>query len=378
MPTSAKLTIAERRNYLARMRLRYVCAACVARRQLWDAMEAVTELHRKSLIRLLPGDLTRQPRRRQRARRYGAGVADAVRVIAESLDYVCAARLAPNLGWLAQHLARHGELTLPEPRRVQLNSISRSSVPRLLERLMQDQRRLPRPGPARANLVPRAIPMKRIAWDIAVPGHFAVGLVHHCGPCASGAYRHRLQMLAVAPGWRERVALLGRSYGVMAAAFRRGVARLPCAVRELHPDNGSEFLNAHLVRFWKDTLCNVALACRGPDEKNDHRNVAQKNASRVRAYWGFARRDSLAQTLAANARYDPLWRDYNLFQPVRHLSAKTVLPRAGQPAHILRRYAVVQTPFDRLCATAMISPARREVRERLRDHTKPRQLRQEI
>ena len=149
-------------------------------------------------------------------------------------------------------------------------------------------------------------------------------------------------------------------------------------MREPHPDNGSEFLNAHLVRFWKDILCNVALACSRPDEKNDHGNVAQKNASRVRAYWGFARLDSLAQILAANACYDPLWLDYNLFQPVRHLSAKTVLPRAGQPAHILRRYAVAQTPFDRLCATAMISPARREVLERLRDHTKPRQLRQEI
>ena len=378
MPTEAKMTIAERRKYLERMRLRYVRAERVARSQLVDEMEAVTELHRKSLIRLLQGDLTRQPRRRQRARRYGAGAADAVRVSAESLDYVCAERLTPNLGWLAQHLATHGELTLTDPLLVQLNSISRSTVPRLLERLQQDQRRLPRKGPERANLGTRAIPMKRIAWDIAVPGHFEVDLVHHCGPSASGEYLHSLQMLDVATGWSARVVLLGRSYVVMAAAFRRGLARLPFAVRELHPDNGSEFLNAHLVRFWKDTICNVELARSRPYEKNDNRNVEQKNASLVRAYLGFARLDSLAQTLAANALYDQLWLYYKLFQPVRHLSAKTVLPRTGQPPHILRRYAVAQTPFDRLWATEMISPARRAVLERLRDHTNPRQLRQEI
>ena len=92
MPTEAKMTIAERRKYLERMRLRYVRAERVARSQLLDEMEAVTELHRKSLIRLLQGDLTRQPRRRQRARTYGAGVEDAVRVIAESLDSLLSAK----------------------------------------------------------------------------------------------------------------------------------------------------------------------------------------------------------------------------------------------------------------------------------------------
>ena len=81
MPTEAQMTIDERRKYLERMRLRYVRAERVARSQLLDEMEAVTELQRKSLIRLLQGDLTRQPRRRQRARTYGAGVEDAVRVI---------------------------------------------------------------------------------------------------------------------------------------------------------------------------------------------------------------------------------------------------------------------------------------------------------
>jgi hypothetical protein len=58
------------------MCLCYVRVERVERGQLLDEMEAATELHRKSLIRLLQGDLARQPRRRERARTYDAGVDD--------------------------------------------------------------------------------------------------------------------------------------------------------------------------------------------------------------------------------------------------------------------------------------------------------------
>ncbi len=76
-------------------------------------MVEVTGLHRKSLIRLMRSDLKRKPRQRQRGRTYGSDVDDALRVIAESMDYICAERLRPNLVWLAEHLGFHGELDVP-------------------------------------------------------------------------------------------------------------------------------------------------------------------------------------------------------------------------------------------------------------------------
>jgi hypothetical protein len=42
---------------------------------------------------------------------------------------------------------------------------------------------------------------------------------------------------------------LGRSYRAMEDAFHRILARVPFPILEIHPDNGSEFLNDHLVRF---------------------------------------------------------------------------------------------------------------------------------
>ena len=52
----------------------------------------------------------------------------------------------------------------------------------------------------------------------------------------------------------ERVMLLGRGQRAMEAAFKQVLERLPFGVKELHPDNGSEFFNAHLVRFWKEKV----------------------------------------------------------------------------------------------------------------------------
>ncbi len=377
MPNEAKMTIDERRKYLLIMRPRYVAADRTERGRLLDEMVQVTTLHRKSLVRLLAGDLTRQPRVRERDRTYRTPVVDALRVITESFDYVCPERLTPNLGWMARQLIQHGELTLSEAVLAQLDTISTSTVRRLLDHLRQDERRLPQKGPERANQVLREVPMKRIAWDIAEPGHFETDLVHHCGREASGEYVHTLQMIDVATGWSERMAVLGRGYQVMQAAFRRGLARLPFAVLEIHPDNGSEFFNQHLLRFWPEVVKGVNLSRSRPYQKNDNRHVEQKNSSLVRAYLGFTRLDSGAQTLALNELYDQMWLYYNLFQPVMHLVAKTLVVADDRP-HVQRRYDAAQTPFDRLCATQVILPARREKLERLRDATNPRRLRLDI
>lgn len=62
---------------------------------------------RKTLIRLMKGNRTRQHRQKQRGRSYGPAVDNALRVVDESAAHVCAERLTPNLVWLAEHFARH-------------------------------------------------------------------------------------------------------------------------------------------------------------------------------------------------------------------------------------------------------------------------------
>ena len=378
MAAKDPMTIDERRKYLYGMQKRYRESTRRERAQLLDEMEAVTRLHRKSLVRLIQGDLDRKGRRAQRGRSYSREVDQALQVIAESLDYLCAERLQPNLVWMASHLARHGELQVSPQTLQQLGKISVSSVRRSLQRLAQDQPRLPHRRPRPTNPATRGIPAMRIPWQEQEPGHFETDLVHHCGLSTSGQYIHTLQMIDVATGWSERVAVLGRSYLVIEDAFRRTLARLPFAILEIHPDNGGEFLNDHVLKFWKGQPQPPVLSRSRPWQKNDNRFVEQKNDTLVRAYVGYDRLDTVTQTKVLNQLYDRMWWYFNFFQPVMHLAEKTVLPAERGASRIRRRFDQARTPFDRLCASGKLPDERRNQLLTLRAEINPRQLREQI
>ncbi len=378
MVTEDKMTIDERRKYLRKMKERYVCAKRKERGQLLAEMEQVLGLHRKSLVRLMNGSLERHRRRKQRGARYGLEVSAALRVIAASLDYPCAERLTPNLVWMAEHLARHKELKVTHQLVEKLGQVSVSTVKRRLASIQQDQPRLPRRRPGPANRALREIPMGRIPWDEAEPGHFEVDLVHHGGPSSSGEYVHTLQMVDVATGWTERRATLGRSYMVVRDAFRSILAHLPFTVREIHPDNGSEFFNDHLLRFWQQEVQGVHLSRSRPYHKNDNPFVEQRNGTPIRTYLGYERLDTVAHTQAINQLYDKMWLYHNFFQPVMRVTHKSVVCTPGQHTRVKRTYDQARTPFDRLCATSAVSAQRRAQLEALRDQTNPRQLLEEI
>ncbi len=291
----------------------------------------------------------------------------------ESLDYICAERLTPGLLVLARHLASFGVVSLSPELEEQLQTISPSTVQRMLRKHRSRTGRLPHKGPERANQLTKGVPMGRIPWDTKEPGHFEVDLVQHSGPNASGEFGHTLQLIDVATGWSERVMLLGRGQQAMEVAFRQVLERLPFPVMELHPDNGSEFFNAHLVRFWKEKVSGVQLSRSRPYQKNDNRHVEQKNDTLVRQYFGDLRLDTPGQIAAASALYERMWIYYNLFQPVMHLSAKTV-----QGDRVRRKWDKAQTPYQRLLATGVLSQEQQARLQALYEQTNPLLLREEI
>jgi hypothetical protein len=245
------MTINERRKYLMTMQSRALAADRAGRGVLLTEMTAVTGLHRTSLTRLLRAPtLARQPQRRQRRRTYDLEVRAVIATVWESLDSICAERLTPALLPMARHLAQFGEVALTEEGAGKVASISRATVQRLVATRARPTPRLPQRGPERANDARQGGPMGRLPWQISAPGHCEVDLVQHSGPSTAGEYVHTLQMIDIATGWSERVAVVGRSYAAMAGGFQRMLGRLPFPVRELHPDNGAEFFNHHRLRFF--------------------------------------------------------------------------------------------------------------------------------
>jgi hypothetical protein len=374
MPTRDEMTIDERRKYVKLVSERYGKAKRKERSQLLSEMEQVSKLHRKHLIRLLNGkSLERKSRSTPRGRTYGLDVERVVLRVWESLDYICAERLTPSLVRIARHLGGFGSLTLTAEVESQLATISPATVERILRKNRARKAGLPRSGPYRANQVTKGVPMGRIPWDTREPGHFETDLVHHGAESAAGEYGHPLQLIDVATGWSERVMLLGRGQRAMEAAFIQVIERLPFEVKELHPDNGSEFFNAHLVRFWKEKVSGVVLSRSRPYQKNDNRHVEQKNDTLVRQYLGELRLDMPAQIAAGNALYERMWVYYNLFQPVMHLSEKTV-----EGDKVRRKWDQAQTPYQRLVATGVLSHQQQERLNTLYEQTNPLLLREEI
>jgi hypothetical protein len=374
MTTEDRMTIDERYKYLRKMKARYVRGGRKERKQLLDEMEQVTGLHRKSLIRLMSSPLERTPRTRQRGKTYGGEVDAAIDVISAALDYPCAERLTPNLAWMAKHLASHQELEVSDVLLEQLECISISTVERRLHSMRPRQPRRPRKVPRGPNAALQGVPMERIPWNIQEPGHLEIDLVHHCGPSASGEYVHTLQMVDVLTGWSERRAILGRSYVVTQDAFRYEMKRLPFPVRKAHPDNGPEFFNSHIRRFWAEEHPEVQLSRSRPYHKNDNPFIEQRNANPVRAYVGYDRLDTVAQTLALNELYELMWLYCNFFQPVMRVAEKIVVTEEGQPTRIRRRYDQARPPFDRLCELEVLAPDVQAQLSALREQTNPRQL----
>ena len=104
-------------------------------------------------------------------------------------------------------------------------------------------------------------------------------------------------------------------------AIDRVRMRLPFPLLGLDCDNGSEFLNAHLVRYCTEQQ--ITFTRSRPYNKNDQAHVEQKNGSVVRRWIGYDRYEGDRGTRMMNDFYE-LLRLYNNFFPWT--------ARAGSPA----------------------------------------------
>ena len=123
---------------------------------------------------------------------------------------------------------------------------------------------------------------------------------------------------------------------------------LPFTLRGIDSDNGSEFLNHHLVRYCRAE--NIQFTRGRPYKKDDNAHIEQKNWTHVRKLIGWDRFDSPAAVGLINDLYrNELRLMMNLFQPSVKLLRKE---RVG--SRLKRIYDRPQTPLDRLraCRTA--------------------------
>lgn len=356
----------ERFKYLRIMQGRYHQANRQSKSRLLDEACAITGLHRKYVIaRMNSPNLQRRKRNRERSRTYGAEVEQVVGLVADALDWIGAERLQPGLVGTAQHLAHFGHLTLSDELLSQLQDISISSVRRILQRIGRpvgappQVRRGRRPDSAVQALVPVGV----IPWDEPEPGHFEADLVLHGTAGLEGPFVCSLQLIDVLTGWSERFAILGHEFEQMWQAIQAFKTRCPISMREIHTDNGSEFMNAAFIGQFGPRALNTRLTRGRVGSKNDNRFVEQKNSSLIRAYLGNLYLYTATHRTLLDRLYEDMGLYYNLFQPVVRQTSRHAETGANGLIRILRTQDRAATPFERLlCAKP---PLARETAARL-------------
>ena len=363
------------REYAVRQRERYRQLTRRAdKHALLDEIVAVTKLHRKAVIRLLrrtPSRPAGYPRG-GRPRLYGLEVGRAVAVLWEAAGHIGPHRLQPFVPELLDRLAQCAELVVPPA----VDKLVRQASAATLGRLVAPARAQ---RPARGLATTRAgrwlkgeIPIRTFAeWDDVQPGFLEIDLVAHCGSTTEGFYLCTLCAVDIATAWIELEAVWGKGQERVGAAIHRVRAQLPMPLLGLDSDNGSEFINHHLYVYGQHHA--ITFTRSRAWKKNDTAHVEQKNGAIVRGLIGYDR----FATKAAHAQLAAVYRlarlHINFFQPVQKLVSKT---RVG--ARAVRRYDRAQTPWQRLCAANVLSPAQHAEWEIVYQRLNPLQLRRDL
>ena len=291
--------------------------------------------------------------RRRRPRYYGPAEQSALKRIWEMLDYLSGKRLAPALPLVVEALERHGELELDKQVRAKLVKMSAATIDRLLrpekQRLQLKGRGLTKPG----TLLRHQVPIRTFEeWDEARPGFLEVDLVGHDGGFSMGDYAQSLTLTDVSTGWTEVAALPNRAQVWVFEALQKVRDELPFRLLGLDSDNGSEFINHHLVNYCQQEQ--ITFTRSRPWRKNDNCFVEQKNYTVVRRFVGYSRYQGEEQVGLLNEVYALLSDYVNFFLPSQKLQSKQ---REG--SRVRKRYHLARTPFQRLLELGELSPNQR-------------------
>jgi hypothetical protein len=340
-------------EYAEALRGRYLGASKEEKGKMLDEFTRVTGLHRKAAIRLLHR-LGRAgvSRRLGRPRRYGTGVAEALRAVWEASDRLCSKRLQPFLPEMVRVLRQHGEQKIDASVEKQLCRMSPSTIDRLLRPCRKPGGRrglsTTRPG----SLLKSSIPIRTFAdWQENRPGFMETDLVAHCGESSEGFYLHTLCAVDVASGWTECLPVWGKGQVRVRSAVHRMRQRLPFTLLGVDSDNGSEFINQCFYTYCRQEK--ITFTRSRSYKKNDSCHVEQKNGNVVRRLVGYDRYDSKAAYRCLGRVYDGARLYLNFFQPTMKLLSKT---RHG--ARVRKVYDTAQTPYQRLLESGILNEAK--------------------
>jgi hypothetical protein len=283
MERSESLSMESKREYQQKMRWRYAHAH--GRRyksRLIEELVAVCGYSRKHAIKLLKRRVGPRVLKKSGPK---AIYQEEVRLVLKRIwfasDQLCGKRLKAALPqWLPHYEKEYGALAVPLKEK--LEAISAASIDRLLAAVRAKARPKGRGGTKPGRWLKNQIPLATDQWDERRPGFMEADTVAHCGDSLQGDFIWSLCFTDLASGWTELRAVWNRGSHGVREAVREIEAKLPFAILGFDCDNGSEFLNHHLWRYFARRREPVQFTRSRPYHKNDNAHVEQKNWTHVR------------------------------------------------------------------------------------------------
>ena len=337
------LTLAERRAVTETTAVRYLRAGKRGKSRILDELCANTGWHRNHARKALKSAL--QPKvvtpRSPRPVRYGDDVIAALTVCWTVLGMPAGKRLAPMLGELVGVLRHFGELAIDEDTAALLVSMSAATVDRRLAGERAKYRFRGRIGTKPGSLLKSQIPVRTWAeWDDARPGFVEIDLVWHDGGNRAGGHAFTLTVTDIATGWTENRSVPDKTAKCVLAALNDIAAKMPFPILGVDSDNGSEFINEHLLQWCQRH--HITFTRARPGNKNDGCHVEQKNWTVVRTIVGYHRYDTAAELLLLNEIWQLQSKLTNYFYPQQKLISKV---RKG--AKVSKKHDKAATPYHR-------------------------------
>jgi hypothetical protein len=169
--------------------------------------------------------------------------------------------------------------------------------------------------------------------------------VAHCGMSLAGNFVWSLTLTDIYTCWTENRATWNKGAEGVIEQIKNIEKSLPFELLGFDCDNGSEFLNYHLLRYFTENREKAIQFTRSrPYKKNDNAHVEQKNWTHVRHLFGYDRFENQAVVALMNDLYRNEWSLYqNHFVPTMKLIEKI---RIGSKYR--KKYSLPETPYQRV------------------------------
>jgi hypothetical protein len=334
-----------KREYVEAVFLRYKRASREKKNKILDEFCATLGYHRKHAIRVLRTFRRfAGPKAKKRGRSptyHKEAILEPLKRIWRAANFPCSKRLKAILPlWLPGYHQAFEPLSLDVVKA--LKTISPATIDRLLKPVRIQEKRRGRSTTKPGTLLRHQIPIQTNQWDERRPGFIEADTVAHCGESLSGLFAYTIDFVDIATGWTEQRAVWGKGETGVLEQIKDMEVSMPFPLLGFDCDNGSEFLNHHLVRHFTERKVHFTRS--RAYHKDDNAHVEQKNWSHVRQWIGYDRLDDPAVVDRLNDLYHSEWRLFhNFFCPSVKLIAKE---RVGSKT--IKRHDSPKTPYQRL------------------------------